>query len=781
MRSTIRVPFWCVLPGLAATLAIAPAAQSQQADAASILADYQRAERFLGRNADSLVFGATVQPAWLDGDRFWYRNRVPGGHEFIRVDPARGTRERAFDHERLARALSEQAGVSYDPLRLPLTALQPVQDGRGLGFLLDRRRWECDVVQYTCPRPATEQERARAEVISPDGRRAAFRRDHDLWVREIETGREIRLTTDGAERYGYATDNEGWRSSERPVVSWSPDSRRVATFRLDERGVGEMHLLETAAGRPVLHSWAYAVPGDTVVPMLERVIIDVDAQRIVPLRAGRDHQRTSSCCGLTRGDALADAEWSADGSSFVYASVSRDYRDVVLRIADPETGAVRTIFEERGDPFFESSAAGRGIPNWRVLHGRNEVIWFSQRDGWGHLYLYDLDSGRLKRRLTSGSWNVMDVMHVDERGGWVYFTGAGREAGRDPYHRHFYRVRLNGSGLALLTPEDGDHVITMSPSGAFFVDQHSRVDTAPVTVLRRADGRVVRTLEEADVSRLVAAGMPMPVSFTALARDSRTEIRGVMYRPSNFDPTRRYPIINNIYPGPQVGSVGPRSFSVARRGDAQALAELGFVVVQIDALGTPMRSRALHAHYYGDLQDNGLEDQIAAMRQLAERHPWIDLGRVGIFGHSGGGFATAAAMLRHPDFFHVGVAGAGNHDNRGYTYYWGEKWHGLLERGADGTDSYTNQANQLLADRLQGKLMISYGTMDNNVHPDMTLLLVNELIRHNKDFDLVVMPNRNHGYSREAYWTRRTWDYFVRHLRGAEPPREFDLRPASQR
>jgi dipeptidyl-peptidase 4 len=752
-----------------------------QAGAGDILADYTRAERFLGRNADTLVTGATVAPQWLAGDRFWYRSTVPGGHEFILVDPARGTRQRAFDHERMARVLTAETGTTYHPLRLPLTRLEPAQDGRGLGFELDRRRWTCDVVDYICPRPATPQEVARAEVLSPDGRLAAFRRDHNLWLREVETGREIRLTTDGVEKYGYATDNEGWRASARPVLIWSPDSRRIATFRLDERDVGEMHLLETRVGRPVLHSWAYAIPGDTIVPMLERVIIHVDGPRVVPLRAERDHQRTSSCCGLLRGDVLGDAEWSSDGSRFVYASVSRDYRDVRLRIANAETGEVRTILEERGEPFFEGSAAGRGVPNWRVMHQRNEVLWYSQRDGWGHLYLYDLNSGQLKRRLTSGNWNVVDLVRLDEAGGWVYFTGAGREARRDPYHRHLYRVRLNGSGLALLTPENADHVITMAPSGGWFVDSYSTMDTAPVTVLRRADGRVTQTLERADISRLQAAGMPMPIPFTALARDGMTPIYGVMYRPSNLDESRRYPIINNIYPGPQVGSVGPRTFSVARRGDAQALAELGFIVVQIDALGTPMRSKAIHAHYYGDLQDNGLEDQIAAMRQLAERHPWIDLTRVGIYGHSGGGYATAAALLRHPDFFHVGVAGAGNHDNRGYTYYWGEKWHGLLERRPDGTDSYTNQANQLLAERLQGKLMISYGTMDNNVHPDMTLLLVNELIRHNKDFDLVVMPNRNHGYARDPYWTRRTWDYFVQHLRGVEPPREYDLRPAASR
>jgi dipeptidyl-peptidase 4 len=316
----------------------------------------------------------------------------------------------------------------------------------------------------------------------------------------------------------------------------------------------------------------------------------------------------------------------------------------------------------------------------------------------------------------------------------------------------------------------------MAPSNRYFVDSYSRVDAAPVSRVRRADGSPVLVAEEADISRLEATGWPAPIPFSALARDGVTEIHGVMFRPSDFDPNRRYPIINHIYPGPQAGSVGPRTFAASRRGNAQAMAELGFIVVQIDALGTPMRSAEFHSYYYGDLADNGLPDQIAAMRQLAERHPWIDLSRVGIYGHSGGGFATAAALLRHPDFFHVGVASAGNLDNRGYTYYWGEKWQGPLERLSDGTDTYTNQALHLLAENLEGRLLLAYGTMDSNVHPNMTLLLVNELIRHNKDFDLVVMPNRGHGFANEPFFIRKTWDHFVRYLLDLEPPREYSLR-----
>lgn len=748
---------------------------AEERDAAAL---YQRAERFLGGHVDPLVLGADVRPQWLEGDRFWYRNRIADGHEFVVADPTRGTRERAFDHERLARALTDATGTWHDAHELPL--LRPMDDGRGLDFELDRRRWECDVIEYRCERPATPVEEVADAVLSPDRSRAVVRRDHDLWLRDVATGEERRLTHDGEERYGYGTDNEGWRRSERPAVRWSPDGSRVATYRLDERGVGEMYLWETVEGRPRLHAWPYALPGDTAVPRYERIVIDVGDGRVVRLPGPPDHQRTSSCCGMMRGDAWGDAEWSADGRFLAFTSVSRDYNTVTLRLADAVTGEVRDILTETLEPFFEGSAAGRGGPNWRVLHDRGQLLWYSPRDGWSHLYLYDLRTGEHVRRLTAGDWNVVDVMHVDEPGGLVYFTAAGLEPARDPYFRHLYRVPLQGGEPALLTPEDADHVITMAPSGRYFVDSYSRVDAAPVTLVRQADGGPALDLERADISRLEATGWPRPIPFTATARDGATEIHGILFRPSDFDPDRRYPIINHIYPGPQAGSIGPRTFQASRRGNAQALAELGFIVVQVDALGTPMRSADFHAHYHGDLADNGLPDQIGAMRQLADRHPWIDLSRVGIYGHSGGGFATAAALLRHPDFFHVGVASAGNLDNRSYTFYWGEKWHGPLEQLPDGTDTYANQALHRLADNLQGRLLLAYGTLDSNVHPNMTLLLVDELIRLNKDFDLVVMPNRAHGFANEPFFVRKTWDHFVRHLLDLQPPREYPLRSAPE-
>jgi dipeptidyl aminopeptidase/acylaminoacyl peptidase len=335
------------------------------------------------------------------------------------------------------------------------------------------------------------------------------------------------------------------------------------------------------------------------------------------------------------------------------------------------------------------------------------VLWFSERDDWGHLYLYDLATGRLKRQVTAGPWNVLGVLRVDPASRTIWLTGSGRERG-DPYFRYVYRVSLDGGEVRLLTPDSAHHDVRMSPSGEYFVDLASTPDTPPVIALRNADGAKVLDLERADISALVARGWKPPVPFTVKARDDRTDLFGLLFRPTRLDPQRRYPVIVDIYPGPQSGSVGGRTFS-ASRGGLQALAELGFVVVALDALGTPMRSKSFHEAWYGDMGDNGLPDQITGLRQLARRFPWMDLNRVGITGHSGGGFAAAGAMLRYPDFFKVAVAQAGNHDNLTYEDDWGEKWQGLLVRRPDGSTNYDNQASHLLAGNLRGKLLLAHG------------------------------------------------------------------------
>ncbi len=363
----------------------------------------------------------------------------------------------------------------------------------------------------------------------------------------------------------------------------------------------------------------------------------------------------------------------------------------------------------------------------------------------------------------------------------LYFLAVGREQGRDPYFSHLYKIGFDGANLQLLTPEDATHDVTLSNSGKYFVDSFSKPDEPPVTVLRDSNGKLLMTLEKADISRLLAIGWHPPTPIVVKARDGQTDLYGLMYKPSTLDPSKKYPIVNHIYPGPQTGSVGGRTFSPAR-GDAQALAELGFIVVEIDGMGTPWRSKKFHDAYFGDMGDNTLPDQVTGMKQLAKKYPWIDIDRAGIYGHSGGGYAAADAMFRYPDFFKVGISESGNHDNREYEDDWAEKWQGLLKTNADGTTNYDSQANQNVAKNLKGHLLLAHGTLDNNVPPYNTLLVVDALIKANKDFDLLLLPNQRHGYGDASnYMTRRRWDYFVRHLLGAEPPKEYQITSPTSR
>jgi dipeptidyl aminopeptidase/acylaminoacyl peptidase len=784
-----RIVSWNFAILFASLIAAAPAISQQHAaesPRALTAADYARAEKFMGYNTAPLVFRAAVRPNWLPDERFWYRVTTPEGSEFVLVDPAKGTRAPAFDHGRLAATLSAVAGTSYEAFHLPFTQIDFSADGQSISFNVGARRWSCDRPGVKCsavdsPAPAPAAPRgpgrgpaARIDAPSPDGKLTVFIRDFNLWLREIATGKETQLTTDGVKDFGYATDNAGWVKSDRAIVAWSPDSRKIATYQQDQRNVGEMYLVDTRVGHPHLQAWKYPLPGDDVVTMIQRVIIDLSGPRVIRLQMPPDQHRSSLCDDIacTPGE-WSDVQWSPDAARLAFVSTSRDHKREQLRIADAATGAVRDVLEESVATFYES---GNDAVNWRYLPATNEIIWFSERDNWGHLYLYDSQSGRLKNQITTGEWNVTQLLRVDEKNRVLYFLGVGRERSRDPYFVHFYRIGFDGKNLALLTPEDGHHSVTLSASGRYFVDSYSKPDVPPVTVLRDSDGKLIATLEKADISKLLAAGWKPPVPIVVKARDGVTDLYGLMYKPTNLDPTKKYPIVNHIYPGPQTGSVAGRSFS-ASRGDTQALAELGFIVVEIDGMGTPWRSKKFHEAYFGDMGDNTLPDQVAGMKQLAQRYSWIDLDRAGVYGHSGGGYAAAGAMFHYPDFFKVGISEAGNHDNRGYEDDWAEKWIGLLEKKSDGNSNYDSQANQNFAKNLKGHLLLAHGTMDNNVPPYNTLLVVNELIRANKDFDLLLLPNRTHGFGNEPYMIRRRWDYFVRYLLGAEPPAGYELHP----
>jgi dipeptidyl aminopeptidase/acylaminoacyl peptidase len=697
--------------------------------------DYARAERFLPRNTAPLVFRSPMRVSWDARDNLRYQILTAAGTAHVVASPGSRTRKE---------------GPAGNDAEAPVST---------------------DTYADNAP--------------SPDGKLSAFIRDNNLWVRDTVSGTETALTRDGVPDFGYATDNTGWKHTSHPILLWSPDSRRIATFQQDQRQVGEMYLVTTEPGHPRLERWKYAMAGDAEVAMIHRVIIDVPSGQVIRLQIAPDPHRSTACYDVECGDGtLADAQWSRDGKHLAFISSSRDHKLARLRVADAETGEVREVLEERAATYYESdiSQSNLGAVNWRYLTQSNEILWYSARDNWAHLYLYDLGTGRLKHRITRGEWNVLDVLRIDEKTRTIYFLGAGREPGQLPYFVHLYRIGLDGRNLKLLTPEPATHEITMAPSGHYFLDSYSSPDTPPVSVVRDRDGKLRMSLEKAETSALDRMGWKPPTVITVKARDGATDLYGLLFKPTHFDPNHRYPIVNWIYPGPQVGSVNLWTDKqqwrfAASRGDAQALAELGFVVVAIDGMGTELRSRSFHDTWYGDMGDNTLPDQLAGMRELAGRFPWIDLSRAGIYGHSGGGFAAAAALLRYPDFFKVGISESGNHDQAGYTDDWGDKFQGLIERRPDGSSNYDSQANQNGVGGLKGHLLLAQGTMDDNVPPNLTLVLVDALIKANKDFDLLMLPNQHHTYAgeAEAYMTRRRWDYFVRYLMGTEPPHEFHI------
>lgn len=688
-------------------------------------ADYARAEKMLGYNTGQLIDRNGARGTWLPDGRYYYRVLTPTGTEYVVVDPANGSRKAGGTLSEIGVTPSGDSGVSRFGIAIP----------------------------------------------SPDGKLEAYIKNFDLYVRDKASGKETQLTTDGAKDFGYATDNAGWKHSPRAILVWSPDSKKIATFQQDERNVSDVYLVPVTVGAPKMQTWKSALPGDANVPMLHRVIIDVDSAKVTRLQVDPDPHRSTACDDISCSGSWDDVIWSNDGTSLAFVSSSRDHKVAKLRVANAATGAVREVYQETSPTQFESTPMGSD-PNWRYLPETNEFIWYTERDGWGHLYLYDLATGKLKNQITKGDFAVWSIDDIDTKGRTITFTAGGREKDNDPYFAHVYRVGFDGKNLVHLTPENANHDLNWSPDGRYFVDNFSTPDTPVTAVLRDANGKLLLNLEKADISRLTSTGWKAPTRFTVKARDGKTDLYGLMFTPTNLDPNRKYPIINYIYPGPQGGSVGSRSFS-ASRGDHQALAELGFVVMQMDGMCNPLRSKAFHDSCYGNMADNTLEDQIAGMKQLAERYKYIDLDRVGIWGHSGGGFATAAAMFRYPDFFKVGISESGNHDNRNYEDDWGERYIGLAQG-----DNYEKQANQTYAKNLKGKLLLAHGTMDDNVPPSNTLLVVDALIKAGKDFDLIMIPNARHGYGNASwYMTRRRWDYFVKNLLGAEPPKEYVLTP----
>ncbi|QPQ29766.1 S9 family peptidase [Lysinibacillus sp. JNUCC 51] len=754
---------------------------------------YERAESLLVWNTLKDVLNGKVIPNWFGkSECFWYQRDInTDSKQFIVVDPIRGKIKEAFNHEKLAKALSRSTGKLYAPYDLPFDSFSFIDNEQSIQFNIGETSWDCNLHQYECKRINTNKKVLIHESCSPDGDWTVFTKDNNLYLRSLKTEEIKSLTVDGEPYYDYGSQPEASTSAvfERlyqpqlpPVALWSPNSKKIVSHRLDQRKVRTLHLMQSVsqdqACEPKAHAYRYPLVGDENVPLIEFFIFDVEKGSTIkvdfnPIISGMVSPLTQD---------LQTAFWTDDSNNFYFLNFSRDYRMVQLILVDSETGKARMLLEEKSDSFIfiDLYNLGSGGVNIRWINKSNDFIWHSERDGWSHIYLYDGNTGQLKNRITSGQWGVRQILSVDEESEWIYFTAGGRESERDPYLQHLYRVRFDGTELMLLTPEDAEHGVFISPNYNYFVDTYSRVDLPPQTVLRKTDGSLVCNLEKADVEGLLEKGYSIPERFKVKAADGTTDLYGILIRPANFTKNKKYPVLDSFYGGPQLihtpkkftwgGEfiVGPLDFT----GGAQAFAQLGFAVIIMDGRGTPYRSKSFHDYSNGSLEKAaGLEDHVAALKQLTQRFPFLDKKSVGIYGESGGGYGAARAILSYPETFKVAVAGCGNHDQRYYLAFWGERFQGMYD-----PELYKEQDNTLLVSRLNGKLLLVTGDMDDNVHPSLTIRMVHALTKANKDFDLMILPNRHHGIGADVYYIRRRWDYFVQHLIKVEPPKEYTIK-----
>ena len=734
------------------------------AAAQGTLADYQRAEGLRARLA-GLVENAVDEVGWFpQGDRFWYRKSVQGGSEFVVVDVATGEKRPAFDHQRLAAALGQATRRTYTGVTLPFGAFTIVDAGGGIEVVTDSARWRCTLADYACQKvPARPDAGGGARppmpggglygavpawverpVASPDGKWEAFVRNRNVAVRSSGAREWTMLSTDGTDADGYALQ----------TLAWSPDSRKIAIYRVKPGFRREIHYVESSPEdqiQPKHSTRLYNKPGD-VLDVETPVLFDVAART----------QTVVDDALFPNAYDVTPLNWRRDSRAVHFEYNQRGHQVYRIIEVDAATGKARAVVDEQAKTFIDYS----GKRFRRDLADGREVIWASERDGWNHLWLYDGLTGRPKHQITKGRWVVRGVDYVDTVAKQIYFRASGMHPGQDPYFVHYYRVDVDGTGLVALTEGDGTHVVSFSPDRSHYVDVWSRVDLPPRAELRRtSDRKVVAELEKADMSALLATGWRAPEPFVAKGRDGVTDIHGVIVRPTSFDPAKRYPVIENIYAGPHSSFV-PKSFGLNL--GMQAQADVGFIVVQIDGMGTSNRSKAFHDVAWKNIRDAGFPDRIRWHRAVAAKYPYYDTSRVGIYGGSAGGQNAMGALLFHPDFYKVAVSFAGCHDNRMDKIWWNEQWMGTV--GAH----YDSSSNVVNAHRLRGKLLLLVGEMDENVDPSSTLQVANALIKANKSFDLFIFPGGDHGVGRrgalQPYGDRKQWDYFVRHLLGVEPP-----------
>lgn len=749
-----KIPGSVLLPGLQLCLLLT-ICSSSMINAQGTAEDYKRAEG-LKQNVQDKVLYAPNRFQWLENEsKFWYLSQTAKGKEFILIDAQNHKRLAAFDQMKLAAKISALAGKKSDPYNLPFTTFSFVDNNKIIEFLWDKKVWRYDPVaddlqeknKMSLPqRPngywgdATDELSAKP-IKSPDGKWTALIKNYNVYIQSETSKEEYALSFDGSEGEYYSS-----------FISWSPDSKKLVTNKVRPNKPHLVYLIESSPIdqlQPKLHSRNYLKPGDAL-PQRQPVLFIVDSKKrlaVDPALIGSQYS-------------ISNLNWRKDSRAFTFEYNQRGHQVYKILEVNAGSGEVRDLVDEQSKTFIEYS--GKKY-RYDVTDGK-EIIWASERDGWDHLYLYDGTTGKVKNQITKGEWVIREVVKIDETARTIFFAASGLNNDQDPYFIQYYKINFDGTGLVPLTSENGNHTATFSPDYKFFVDAYSRIDQPPVTVLKSAtDGKIMMELEKADIRSLLATGWKMPEVFTSKARDGKTDIWGMIIRPSNFNPNKKYPVIEYIYAGPQSSFV-PKSFVTDSRGDLHQLAELGFIVVQLDGMGTSNRSKTFHDVCWKNLKDAGFPDRIIWMKTAAKKYPYMDLNRVGIFGNSAGGQNSAGALLFHPEFYKVAVSSSGCHDNRMDKMWWNELWMGFPIG-----PQYAESSNVTNASKLTGKLLLILGEMDDNVDPSSSLQLMNALVKANKNYDFLLVPGMGHSLGGD-YGEHKRRDFFVKHLIGVDPP-----------
>lgn len=714
---------------------------------------YERADS-LPRITSGKVYFGNVDPVWISNtNRFLYENYTPDGTNFLIVDADKLTKRAAFDQKKFASALEKTTGNRVSATRLPIRNVVFSDRFVSFAFTYDNYNWICNLRDYEITKRDRITERTRPNrwdwgfrdemtgdpVESPDKKWTAFVKDYNVYIRSGSDKKEYQLSNDGGLGEYYST-----------FIRWSPDSRKLMAYRVRPAEKHMIYYIESSPEdqlQPKHYSYEYQKPGDAI-PQKYPQLFDIDTKKHIEVDAGL----------IPNQYAITNITWAKDSRYFTYEYNKRGHQLYQVIRVDATTGNSQVVINETSQTFIDYS----GKRYRHDIESSGEIIWASERDGWNHLYLYDLATGQVKNQITSGDWVVRDVEFVDEKNRQIVFEGSGKESG-DPYFINFYRINFDGTGLICLTDGDGNHEASFSSDKKFFVDTWSRVDAAPISVLRSGDdGKQLMTVEKADISKFLETGIKLPEVFVAKGRDGVTDIWGIIIKPTNFDPSKKYPVIEDIYAGPHSSFV-PKSFRPSATNMHQ-LAELGFIVVKIDGMGTSNRSKAFHDVCWKNIKDAGFPDRILWIKAAAAKYPYMDISRVGVYGTSAGGQNAAGAVLFHPEFYRVAVASCGCHDNRMDKMWWNEQWMGWPVG-----KEYAESSNVENASKLEGKLLLLNGEMDNNVDPSSTVQLVNALIKANKEFEYVLLPGARHT-SGGAYGERKRRDFFVKYLLGDEPP-----------